>query len=108
ERHLSIQRGHGIATIAATHDTGKFARRRLSGIVCTPGRAMGTDKKPVEVTEAALQQEAEASAAWARMGRELISSVDTPALLQRLCQVTTDVLQCDCSHTLMLQTERDE
>jgi len=56
-----------------------------------------------EATEVyrAQQVEAEVGAALARVGREMISSVDTPVLLDRLCQLTTEVLECDCSHTLM-------
>jgi PAS domain S-box-containing protein len=54
----------------------------------------------------AQQQEAQISAALARVGRELNSSLDTPVILDRLCQLTTEVLDCDCSLTL-LWSERD-
>jgi PAS domain S-box-containing protein len=47
------------------------------------------------------QQEAQISAALARVGQEMISSLDTPVLLERLCQLTTEALGCDCSHTLL-------
>jgi signal transduction histidine kinase len=67
---------------------GEKRRRRLGG---------GT-----EAERRTAQQEAEVSAALAQVGRALISSVDRPALLERLCQVTTDVLHCDCSHTVLL------
>ncbi len=49
-----------------------------------------------------LEEEASISAALARVGRELISSADTTVLLDRLCQVLTAVLECDCSYVLML------
>ncbi|HKA55665.1 MAG TPA: ATP-binding protein [Candidatus Binatia bacterium] len=51
--------------------------------------------------EAALQEEAQVAAALARVGREMISSLDTPVVLNRLCQLTTEVLACDCSHTFL-------
>jgi PAS domain S-box-containing protein len=55
----------------------------------------------------AQQEEARVAAALARVGRELISSLDTPVILDRLCQLTTEVLGCDCSHTV-LWSAKDE
>lgn len=54
----------------------------------------------------AQQSDAAVAAALARIGEEMVSSLDTPALLERLCQVTTEVLQVDCSHT-WLWNEKD-
>ena len=48
----------------------------------------------------AQESEAQVSAALARAGRELIASLDRPALLDRMCRLTTEVLECDVSHTL--------
>jgi signal transduction histidine kinase len=53
----------------------------------------------------ARRTDREVSAALARVGRELLSSVDAPALLERLCQVTTQVLGCESSHTLLYRSE---
>ena len=53
----------------------------------------------------ARRADREVSAALARAGRELLSSVDAPALLERLCQVTTEVLGCESSHTLLYRPE---
>jgi signal transduction histidine kinase/CheY-like chemotaxis protein len=53
--------------------------------------------------EEALQAEAQISAALARMGRELIASLDTPTLLERLCQLIVEVLGCDYSSTFFWQ-----
>jgi K+-sensing histidine kinase KdpD len=39
-----------------------------------------------------LQEQAEVSAALARIGHELISSLDTPVTLERLCQLTAEEL----------------
>jgi signal transduction histidine kinase len=50
------------------------------------------------------RENAALSAALARVGQELITSVDLPLLLDRLCRVTTEVLGCDASYTFL----RDE
>lgn len=44
------------------------------------------------------RREAEVSSALAQVGRELIAMLDTPALLHRLCELSTEVLRCDYSH----------
>jgi PAS domain S-box-containing protein len=64
----------------------------------------------IETTELyrTQQSEAQIAAALARVGREMISSLDTPIILDRLCQATTAVLECDCSHTLLWRPEDDE
>jgi PAS domain S-box-containing protein len=55
--------------------------------------------------EAAFHEEAVVAMALARVGREMVSSLDTPVLLERLCQATTKVLECDHSHTALWQAE---
>jgi signal transduction histidine kinase/FixJ family two-component response regulator len=57
--------------------------------------------------EAARREEAEISAALARVGHEMISSHDAGVLVERLCRVTTEVLGCDCSHTVLWKAEED-
>ena len=53
------------------------------------------------------QEEAQVTAALARVGRELIVSLRTPALLDRLCQVTAEVLGCDYSQTYLWNPQED-
>ncbi|MBI3795886.1 MAG: PAS domain S-box protein, partial [Deltaproteobacteria bacterium] len=53
--------------------------------------------------EEALQVEAQISAALARVGQELIASFDKPTMLERLCQLITEVLDCDQSSTILWQ-----
>src|SRR6185295_11641505 len=53
------------------------------------------------------QEEAQISAALARVGHEMISSLDLPVLLDRLCQLTTEVLGCESSHTVLWNREED-
>lgn len=55
--------------------------------------------------EEALQQEAAIAAALAHVGREMISSLNTPVLLNRLGQLTTEVLACDYSQTFLWKPE---
>lgn len=49
----------------------------------------------------ALREEGQVSAALARVGQELIQSLDWPVLLERLGRLTVEALACDCSHTLL-------
>ena len=57
---------------------------------------------------AAQREEAAVAAALARIGQELISELNRPALLERLCQLTVEELGCDVSRTYLLDTERGE
>ena len=57
------------------------------------------DELSLRTTE--LRDEAAMSAALARVGSELISSLDRPVLLERVCQVTTEELGAVSSHTLL-------
>jgi signal transduction histidine kinase len=52
-----------------------------------------------------LQQEVQVSTALANVSRDLISALDTPALLDRLCRLTADTLHCDFSHVFRWRTE---
>lgn len=65
----------------------------------------GPTPPPAASPRRELDEEAEVSAALARVGREMISLLDTPALLNRLCRLATEVLDCDCSHTLLWDAE---
>lgn len=55
--------------------------------------------------EERLETSLQISQAIARVSRELIAALGTPALLPRLCQVASDVLGCDFSHTWVRQPE---
>jgi PAS domain S-box-containing protein len=47
------------------------------------------------------REDAEVAGALARVGQEVISHLSSPTLLSRVCQLTTEVLGCDSSHTLL-------
>lgn len=54
-----------------------------------------------ERAQYALREEATTTAALARVGRELIALIGAPLILERLCELSAEVLQCDCSYTLL-------
>src|SRR5262249_54796575 len=53
------------------------------------------------------QEEAAVSRGLARIGQEMISSLAAPVLLDRLCELTANVLDCDFSHTWVLDPETE-
>jgi PAS domain S-box-containing protein len=55
---------------------------------------------------AAQSEEATVSAALARIGRALIAELDRPVLLERLCRLTVEELECDMSYTYLLEKDR--
>jgi len=57
--------------------------------------------------EEALRQEVQISTTLAKVGRELTSSLATPIILERLCQLTAAVLGCESSHALLWNSEQD-
>ncbi len=59
------------------------------------------------LAEQAQRDEAAISASLARVGRELIALLDAPAIVDRLCCLTTEVLHCDYSQTLLRQPNED-
>jgi PAS domain S-box-containing protein len=56
----------------------------------------------------AQREEAKVSGALARLGGELIAHLNTAQLLERLCQVTTEILHCDVSSTFFRDPEKRE
>jgi PAS domain S-box-containing protein len=57
--------------------------------------------------EEAHKEEAAVVEALSRVGWEMIALLDTSAILNRLCQLTTEVLGCDASHTFLWQPKED-
>lgn len=57
--------------------------------------------------EGALREEARISASLASVGYELIASFGAPGLLQRLCELTSEALDCDVANTLLYDAETD-
>ncbi len=87
----------------------------ILAIRTTPGRAFShAETQLIETVarQAALaiataqsyhlrEEEARVSTALAQVGHELISSLDRPVLLERICALTAEHLDCDTSHTFL-------
>jgi len=99
--------GRGLGTLAAFNSQSNRPFRSdqvdlLRGIAQQLGVAMESNQ-----LQRAQQEEAAVSAALARVGREMIALLDAPSLLQRMCELTTEVLGCDYSHIWLLQPGED-
>lgn len=101
-----------------TKDGRRLAVEVNSRPIVRDGRAVGMEGIARDLTERrknealaaerrSLTEEREIASALARVGREIISSRYEPALLERLCRLTTEVLRCDCAHTLVWDREED-
>ena len=56
---------------------------------------------------ARLADESRLSAALAQVGQEMIASLSMPVLLQRVCELTTELLDCDVSDTVLRDPSHD-
>jgi len=101
---LHIQ-GHHLGSVAMFRHRGGEPFEASQVDVC---RGI-TDQLAIAIEALQLQdrqqQDAKVSAALARVGQELISSLDTAKLLDRLCHVTAEVLGCDSSYTIVRAPE---
>ena len=57
--------------------------------------------------EDALQAEVQIATSLATVGKELIAALDTPTMVDRLCQLTVEALGCDFSRTWLWQSEQN-
>lgn len=57
--------------------------------------------------EETIKEEAEIAAALARVGQTLIALVETPVILDRLCRLTTEVTECDCSYAILWDPQKN-
>jgi PAS domain S-box-containing protein len=117
--HELEQAGIACAVVAPIHWHGRY----FGGLVLANRGDTGFDADQVAFAEAVAQQigatldaadlrsaereEGEVAGALARIGQELISSVDLPVLLDLLCRITTEVLQCEVSYTLLYREEEN-
>ncbi|MDX2170885.1 MAG: PAS domain-containing sensor histidine kinase [Deltaproteobacteria bacterium] len=105
DRVVASGRGEGYDQTAIIFDRLVCFRTKVAPIR-REGRVVGFTFVSADVTEqqrieTAQREEAAMTAALARVGRELIASLDTPVLLQRLCELTTEVFGCEASHTFL-------
>src|SRR5262249_36364008 len=62
----------------------------------------------LETRSEQLRDEADVSAALARLGRDLIASLDAPNLLEHLCEMAARELAADTTETLLWRADKDE
>ncbi len=62
------------------------------------------ERRRADARTAELRDEAEISSALVCVGHAMISSIDGPVVLERLCQVAAEVLDCDYSTTLVWES----
>ncbi|MBX3028276.1 PAS domain S-box protein [bacterium] len=107
------------AVVAAVHWQGRY----FGGLVLAQRADVAFDADQVAFAEAlahqigaaldaadlrnAEREEGEVAGALARIGQDLISSIDLPVLLDLLCRITTDVLQCEVAYTLLYREEEE-
>jgi signal transduction histidine kinase len=58
-------------------------------------------RQELEASQEKLREEAATSRALAEAGREMIGLLDTPRVLDRLCELASRTLGCDESHTIL-------
>jgi signal transduction histidine kinase len=90
----------GVMAMFARHRLTDFTLEALAAVA--DEIALGIERKR---DEEALQQEARVAAVLAKVGQELIAALNTPALLDRLCQATGEALGCDRSAVVVWQPE---
>jgi len=57
--------------------------------------------------EAQLTEEVALATALAQVGQEMMAALDKPLILEKLCQLTTSVLHCSCSCTLLWRPQEN-
>jgi signal transduction histidine kinase len=93
-----------VIPVAVGGIVGLLARRARLGAIERVEQLRRRDAehlREARINEAKYREEAGVSAALARVGEALIAALDEPQLLARLCRLTTEVLECDLSHTYL-------
>ena len=95
----------GVMTAAriATADPFTATQVRWLQGVC---QHLAVARETVELYRA-QREETRAAEGLAKLAGDMISSLSTPVILDRLCWHTTKLLDCDCSHTFLLLRERN-
>lgn len=65
-------------------------------------------QRALQASRDRVEEEALVSSALVRVGNELISVLQQPLVLNRLCQLTVDLVGCDFCHAWVLDAEREE
>jgi PAS domain S-box-containing protein len=87
--------------VAFSRSPGHTFSARQAELLDAIARQLAVAIEASELYEA-LEEEAAVSSALARVGQELIGSLDQGVLVDRLCRLTREVLGCDYSHAYLL------
>ncbi len=96
---LRVRGRHLGALVALSINAARFSQAQVA-LLEAMARQLAVALEAADLYEIERDR-AQESAALARVGQEMIASLDIPVLLARLCQVTTEVLECDFSHTYL-------
>ncbi|HVN84101.1 MAG TPA: PAS domain S-box protein [Candidatus Binatia bacterium] len=103
---LRVRDRHVGVLVTVTSDrTQRFDARKVEFLDAI-ARQLAVAMESTELY-AALEAEAAVSGALARVGQELIASLDLPVLMDRLCHLTAAAIGCDASHTMLWQPEHE-
>jgi len=98
---LRVHQRHLGALVAFMSDTPRITPTQVKLLeAMAPQLAVALEAAELYERE---RERAEEAAALARVGQELIASLDIPVLLASLCRVTTEVIGCDFSHTFLYE-----
>ena len=95
--HLQYRMRRSDGRYVVAEDNGYFVLDGDGAIVRLVGFVSDVTERAA--AERVRAEEAAISAALAHVGRELISSLETPIVLERLCRLTAEALACDFSQT---------
>jgi PAS domain S-box-containing protein len=101
-RELQLRRADGSplwVSLTATRSMTTTGETVIDGLI--------EDISERKHAEEARKEEAAVVEALSRVGWEMIALLDTSAILNRLCQLTTEALGCDASHTFLWQPKED-
>jgi PAS domain S-box-containing protein len=104
-----VVHGRVVGALVAIRDrASELGRFRGEGVqlLASIARQLAVGVEAVDQFEARAR-EAEIAGALARVGEQLIATLDQPGLLDRLCAVTTDVLDSEAAIALLLDPEGD-
>lgn len=103
---LVRERQRGVLLACSTRLDSQFDQEQKS--LCDGiARQLAVGIEAAELYQA-QQEETAISSALARAGQELIVSVDTLTILQRLCRLTGELLGCYCSYTVLWRMTEEE
>jgi PAS domain S-box-containing protein len=103
----------GKVTLRVLHKSGEWRWFESTGKEYTTltgekrGVIVSRDISERKQAEEQLTEEMALATALARIGQEMMASLDKPVILEKLCQLTASVLNCDCSCTLLWQPQEN-